>query len=74
MRPDPFSPSLPPSLPELTGATEGLLAIKSPWPSTIRSIHGDHERMEQTYFSFEGYYLTGDNARYGEEGKRDVFA
>ena len=51
------------SLQELTGATEGLLAIKSPWPSTIRSIHGDHERMEQTYFSFEGYYLTGDNAR-----------
>jgi len=42
---------------------EGLLAIKGSWPSTIRSVHGDHDRMQKTYFSFPGYYLTGDNAR-----------
>uniref|UniRef100_I2CQN9 Acetyl-coenzyme A synthetase n=1 Tax=Nannochloropsis gaditana (strain CCMP526) TaxID=1093141 RepID=I2CQN9_NANGC len=53
---------------ELEGPTEGLLAIKSPWPSTLRSIYGDHERMEQTYFSFDGYYLTGDNARRDSDG------
>ena len=33
---------------------EGLLAIKAPWPSTIRSVWGDHERMESTYFPFDG--------------------
>ena len=46
-----------------TTAVEGLLAVKSSWPSIIRSIHGDHKRMHNTYFPFPGYYLTGDNAR-----------
>mmetsp|Transcript_310 Transcript_310/g.418 ORF Transcript_310/g.418 Transcript_310/m.418 type:complete len:756 (+) Transcript_310:143-2410(+) len=53
---------------EIEGATDGLLAIKHPWPSTIRSVNGDHKRMEDTYFSFNGYYLTGDNARRDEDG------
>jgi hypothetical protein len=39
---------------EIEGPAEGLLAIKSPWPSAIRSIHGDHARMEETYFSYPG--------------------
>jgi len=47
---------------------EGLLAIARPWPSTIRSVYGDHQRMEETYFSFNGYYLTGDNARRDADG------
>ena len=42
---------------------EGLLAIKAPWPSAMRSVWGDHQRMEETYFPFDGYYLTvGDEA------------
>lgn len=53
---------------EIHGMGEGLLAIKSAWPSTIRSVHGDHDRMESTYFSFPGYYLTGDNARRDHDG------
>lgn len=39
---------------EIEGPAEGLLALKNPWPSAIRSIHGNHTRMEETYFSFPG--------------------
>jgi acyl-coenzyme A synthetase/AMP-(fatty) acid ligase len=39
---------------------EGILAIKAPWPSMMRTVFGDHERFQQTYFSaFKGYYFTG---------------
>ena len=49
--------------------TEGLLAIKFPWPSIIRTIYNDHERCRQTYFSaYNGYYFTGDGARRDENG------
>lgn len=54
-------------IPEKTA--EGLLAIKFPWPSMIRTTYGDHERCRQTYFSaFKGYYFTGDGARRDEQG------
>lgn len=48
---------------------EGLLCIKFPWPSILRTTYGDHERCRQTYFSsFEGKYFTGDGARRDEHG------
>lgn len=48
---------------------EGLLCIKFPWPSMLRTTYGDHERCRQTYFSaFKGYYFTGDGARRDERG------
>jgi acetyl-CoA synthetase len=54
---------------ELEGATEGNLAIKASWPSQIRSIYGDHQRLIDTYFStYPGYYFTGDGARRDEDG------
>ncbi len=54
---------------ELEGATSGNLAIKASWPSQIRSIYGDHQRMIDTYFStYQGYYFTGDGARRDEDG------
>jgi acetyl-CoA synthetase len=54
---------------EITGAGEGNLAIKASWPSQIRTVYGDHERMVQTYFStYPGYYFTGDGARRDEDG------
>ncbi len=42
----------------------GLLVIKKPWPSMIRTIWGDPERFKTSYFPFElrGYYLAGDGA------------
>jgi len=49
---------------------EGLLCIKHPWPSIIRTTYGDHERCRQVYFSaFENMYFTGDGARKDEEGR-----
>jgi acetyl-CoA synthetase len=48
---------------------EGLLAIKFPWPSMLRTTYGDHERCRLTYFShFEDYYFTGDGAKRDENG------
>jgi acetyl-CoA synthetase len=47
----------------------GLLVIRRPWPSMARTIYGDPERFEKTYWSdFPGTYLTGDGARQDEEG------
>ena len=54
---------------EIQGAGEGNLAIKSSWPSQIRSVYGDHQRMTDTYFKpYPGYYFTGDGARRDEDG------
>ena len=54
---------------EITGAGQGNLVIKQSWPSQIRTIYGDHQRMKSTYFShFPGYYFTGDGARRDEDG------
>jgi acetyl-CoA synthetase len=48
---------------------EGLLCIKFPWPSTIRTTYGDHDRARQVYFGpYPGYYFTGDGARRDEDG------
>ncbi len=42
----------------------GLLVIKKPWPSMIRTIWGDPERFRSSYYPSElkGYYLAGDGA------------
>ena len=54
---------------EIEGAGEGLLMIKSSWPSQIRTVYGDHKRCIETYFSaYPGYYFTGDGARRDEGG------
>ena len=54
---------------EVEGEGEGNLVIKSSWPSQIRSIYGDHERMVQTYFAaYPGYYFSGDGARRDADG------
>ena len=54
---------------EIRGAGEGLLMIKSSWPSQIRTVYGDHQRCIDTYFSaYPGYYFTGDGARRDKDG------
>ena len=54
---------------EIDGPGSGVLAIKASWPSQIRSVYGDHQRMIDTYFKpYPGYYFTGDGARRDEEG------
>ncbi len=50
-------------------ACSGILAIKQPWPGQMRTIYGDHNRFEETYFDmYKGYYFTGDGARRDEDG------
>ena len=47
----------------------GVLAIEEPWPGQMRTIFGDHDRFESTYFQqYKGYYFTGDGCRRDEDG------
>ncbi len=49
---------------------EGMLCMKFPWPSILRTTWGDHERCRQTYFSnYKGYYFTGDGAKRDAQGR-----
>lgn len=50
---------------------DGLLVIKQPWPSMLRTIYGDPDRYVSQYwsmFSDKGWYLAGDSARKDEDG------
>ena len=53
----------------LKGENSGNLIISQSWPSQIRSIYGDHQRMIETYFStYRGQYFTGDGAKRDKDG------
>ena len=48
---------------------EGVLAIADSWPGQMRTVWGDHERFEKTYFSdYKGYYFSGDGCRRDKDG------
>ncbi|MBY6091558.1 acetate--CoA ligase [Pseudooceanicola sp. 502str34] len=48
---------------------EGVLCIKDSWPAQMRTVWGDHERFEKTYFSdYKGYYFSGDGCRRDADG------
>jgi acetyl-CoA synthetase len=54
---------------QIDGPGSGVLAIKDSWPSQIRSVYGDHQRMIDTYLKpYPGYYFSGDGARRDEDG------
>ena len=47
----------------------GVLALEEPWPGQMRTLYGDHERFEETYFKmYPGYYFTGDGSTRDEDG------
>ena len=47
----------------------GLLIIRKPWPSMARTVYGDPERYQKTYWSdVPGCYFTGDGARMDADG------
>jgi acetyl-CoA synthetase len=49
----------------------GILVIKRPWPSMIRTIWGDPDRFRKSYYpeDFKGkYYLAGDGANRDLDG------
>ena len=48
---------------------EGVLVIADSWPGQMRTVWGDHERFEKTYFSdYPGYYFTGDGCKRDADG------
>ncbi len=49
---------------DVPNGSGGILVIKRPWPSMIRTIWGDPDRFKKAYFPEElkGYYLAGDGA------------
>ncbi|WP_299955267.1 acetate--CoA ligase [uncultured Modestobacter sp.] len=51
------------------GAT-GYLVLTEPWPAMLRTIWGDDERYQETYWSRygEGVYFAGDGAKLDEDG------
>lgn len=54
---------------EVKAGVQGKLVIRKPWPSMLRSIHGDAERYEKTYWSeVPGSYFTGDGAKKDKDG------
>uniref|UniRef100_A0A673LK58 Propionate--CoA ligase n=1 Tax=Sinocyclocheilus rhinocerous TaxID=307959 RepID=A0A673LK58_9TELE len=54
---------------ELEGPSEGYLVFKQPWPGVMRTVYGNQERFETTYFKkFPGYYVTGDGCRRDKDG------
>jgi acetyl-CoA synthetase len=47
----------------------GLLVLRQPWPSMLRTVWGDDERFFKQYFSeIKNAYFTGDGARRDEDG------
>jgi acetyl-CoA synthetase len=56
---------------ELPDGTQGLLALRRPWPGMLRTLYRDEERFLQTYFSKWGRetYLVGDASRRDEEDR-----
>jgi acetyl-CoA synthetase len=57
---------------EAGGHAGGLLVIKRPWPSMLRTIWGDDQRYKDQYWGRFGeahdIYFTGDGARQDAEG------
>lgn len=48
---------------------EGVLAVRLSWPSVARTIYGDYERFEQTYYKpYPGYFFTGDGGARDKDG------
>ncbi|MFL6627341.1 MAG: acetate--CoA ligase [Vitreoscilla sp.] len=49
---------------DVPNGTGGILVVRKPWPSMIRTIFGDPERFKKSYYPAElkGYYLAGDGA------------
>jgi acetyl-CoA synthetase len=53
----------------LDGACEGNLVIADSWPGQMRTVYGDHQRFQETYFStYANKYFTGDGCRRDADG------
>ena len=48
--------------------TGGLLVVKSPWPSMMRTVYKDDERYRKYWYTINGVYAVGDLAVKGKDG------
>jgi acetyl-CoA synthetase len=49
----------------------GYLVVDQPWPAMLRGVWGDPDRYRENYwskFAKQGWYFTGDSARYDLDG------
>ena len=47
----------------------GFLVVRQPWPSMLRTVYGDDQRFQDTYFGrFDATYFAGDGAKCDEDG------
>ncbi|KAG9447374.1 hypothetical protein H6P81_013502 [Aristolochia fimbriata] len=54
---------------EIEGECSGYLCVKKSWPGAFRTLYGDHERYETTYFkTFSGFYFSGDGCSRDKDG------
>jgi acetyl-CoA synthetase len=56
---------------EVPRGSGGLLVIAGTWPGMARTVWGDPERYRDSYwarFARQGYYLSGDGAKYDDDG------
>jgi acetyl-CoA synthetase len=54
---------------DVPAGSGGLLVIRKPWPAMARTVYGDPERYQKTYWSdVPGCYFTGDGARKDADG------
>ncbi|MCT2536059.1 acetate--CoA ligase [Aquibacillus koreensis] len=52
---------------ELPRGSVGQLAIRAPWPGLMKEIWGNKDKFN-SYFLYEGWYISGDLALQDEEG------
>ena len=53
----------------MNGAGEGVLVVKSPFPSAARTVYDNHQRYMSTYLNpYPGHYFTGDGVRRDADG------
>jgi acetyl-CoA synthetase len=55
---------------DVDGGEQGLLILKKPWPSMLRTLYKEDDRFIETYFEKFGKetYLVGDASREDEDG------
>lgn len=56
---------------EVKAGEEGKLVIKAPWPGMARTILGDPDRYNETYwadYKHQGWYKAGDSAKIDKDG------
>ena len=63
-----LDPTTGKEIPEDGTEQSGVLCFKTSWPSCMRTIYGDQQRYEDTYFGpYKGYYFTSDGSRRDED-------